>query len=273
MPGLAHARGGHPLPPQYRGLLFSRAPTCELATKRMGSLLGALLLPPLPPPPPPPLALTCTPHKTYCRGCVQSVNDKEAAGTWSAGANNAQREADAQAAVAELLGGATMSSPVEIAVKCRRIPNKDTFRCEAGAPVFTLGKARAGRHSAVPFVLQQSLVALALACIHSAPHPHTTTATPYDRSKSDPMAVLLVGDPRGTSWSEVARTDVVANSLGEAQGRLGFERELRRVPCPLPSLQSPYPVYPSSDLPCHTPQSFPLCRSCVQQAPACHLHV
>ncbi|PSC75848.1 copine-3 [Micractinium conductrix] len=32
-------------------------------------------------------------------------------------------------------------------------------------------------------------------------------------SKSDPMAVLSIGDPRGAAWSEVARTDVVANSL------------------------------------------------------------
>ena len=29
------------------------------------------------------------------------------------------------------------------------------------------------------------------------------------------MAVLSIGDPRGAAWSEVARTDVVANSLSE----------------------------------------------------------
>ncbi|KAL4428006.1 hypothetical protein ABPG75_002095 [Micractinium tetrahymenae] len=94
-------------------------------------------------------------------GCVNSVQDKQAAGTWNAGGQGARSghwQAEAAGAVAELLGGGT-SAQVEVAVKCRRLPNKDVL------------------------------------------------------SKSDPMAVLLVGDPHGSSWSEVGRTDVVANSL------------------------------------------------------------
>ncbi|KAL4445388.1 hypothetical protein ABPG77_011213 [Micractinium sp. CCAP 211/92] len=94
-------------------------------------------------------------------GCVNSVQDKQAAGVWNAGGQGARSghwQAEAAGAVAELLGGGT-SAQVEVAVKCRRLPNKDVL------------------------------------------------------SKSDPLAVLLVGDPHGRTWSEVGRTDVVANSL------------------------------------------------------------
>ena len=60
---------------------------------------------------------------------MQSVEDKGAAGTWSNGsADRHARESDAAAAVAELLGGAAMSTPVEIAVKCRGLPDRDVLR-------------------------------------------------------------------------------------------------------------------------------------------------
>lgn len=91
------------------------------------------------------------------------MEDRGAAGTWSGDAERHARESDAAAAVAELMGGNAMSSPVEISVKCRGLPDRDVL------------------------------------------------------SKSDPMAVLLAGsDPRGTAWSEVARTEVVANTLNPA---------------------------------------------------------
>lgn len=56
--------------------------------------------------------------------------------------------------------------------------------------------------------------------------PHAGHPSPYALppnallpcSKSDPLAVLLVGDPHGSAWSEAGRTDVVANSLSETLG-------------------------------------------------------
>ncbi len=63
-------------------------------------------------------------------GCVNSVQDKQAAGVWNAGGQGARSghwQAEAAGAVAELLGGGT-SAQVEVAVKCRRLPNKDVLR-------------------------------------------------------------------------------------------------------------------------------------------------
>jgi hypothetical protein len=62
-------------------------------------------------------------------GCVNSVEDKHAAGTRLSGERERQSnfQADAAAAVAEMLGGAGTSSQVEISLKCRGLPDKDTF--------------------------------------------------------------------------------------------------------------------------------------------------
>lgn len=62
-------------------------------------------------------------------GCVNSIEDKAAAGQQRAGQSRQQVfQAEAAAAVAEMLGGAGTSSQVEISIKCRSLPNKDTFR-------------------------------------------------------------------------------------------------------------------------------------------------
>jgi len=63
-------------------------------------------------------------------GCVNSVEDKGAAGTMngSSGRQAEQWQADAAAAVAQMLGPGT-STPVEIAIKCRGLPNRDVLRC------------------------------------------------------------------------------------------------------------------------------------------------
>ncbi|KAL4859813.1 Copine-5 [Chlorella vulgaris] len=96
-------------------------------------------------------------------GCVNSVDDKQAVGTLkAANASSGQWQAEAAAAVAELLGPSTAVA-VEVSVKCRNLRDLDTF------------------------------------------------------SKSDPMCVLLEADsPAGggaRQWSEVARSDIVANNL------------------------------------------------------------
>lgn len=65
-----------------------------------------------------------------CRGCVNSVHDRGAAGTWGGagqtGARSGAWQAAAAEAVAEMLGG-TASSQVEISVKCRKLPDKDVL--------------------------------------------------------------------------------------------------------------------------------------------------
>jgi hypothetical protein len=59
---------------------------------------------------------------------VNSVEDKHAVGTLNAvkGAASGHWAAEAAAAVAELLGPGT-SVPVEVSIKCRGLPDKDTF--------------------------------------------------------------------------------------------------------------------------------------------------
>lgn len=62
---------------------------------------------------------------------MHSVDDKGQAGTWKAagqGASSGHWAADAGAAVAEMLGGTASSTPVEISVKCQKLPNKDLLR-------------------------------------------------------------------------------------------------------------------------------------------------
>lgn len=63
-------------------------------------------------------------------GCVNSVEDKHAAGTRLSGQRerDSHFQADAAAAVAAMLGGGGTSSQVEISLKCRGLPDKDTFR-------------------------------------------------------------------------------------------------------------------------------------------------
>lgn len=58
------------------------------------------------------------------------------------------------------------------------------------------------------------------------PPPHIARVPPPQppaplshRSKSDPMAVLYLQEQHGLAWSEVGRTDVVANNLSEQRWR------------------------------------------------------
>ena len=62
-------------------------------------------------------------------GCVQSVEDMQAAGHQLSERHERKGnfQADAAAAVAEMLGAGT-STQVEIGIKCRGLPDKDTFR-------------------------------------------------------------------------------------------------------------------------------------------------
>lgn len=174
-------------------------------------------------------------------GCVNSVQDKQAAGTWTGGVQGARSghwQAEAASAVAELLGGGT-SAQVEVAVKCRRLPNKDVLRqgthenagvalCQECLPAGT-GTPRYCEESGVTGfrvvwhqprqVQHRALQQPTPSCLCHPPLLHGHPASPPRvRSKSDPLAVLLVGDPHGSTWSEVGRTDVVANSLSELLG-------------------------------------------------------
>ena len=72
-------------------------------------------------------------------------------------------------------------------------------------------------------------------------------------SKSDPMVVLLVGDSRQRTWSEVDRSEVVANCLSEcgcrdAGGRgaccLPNRAHVPRLPFTLPTLPAADPEFP-----------------------------
>ena len=63
-------------------------------------------------------------HRT-CRGCGQSVEDKNATGTLSQASG--QFQADAAAAVAQMLGPGT-SAVIEIAVRCTSLPDRDVLR-------------------------------------------------------------------------------------------------------------------------------------------------
>ncbi|KAL4428007.1 hypothetical protein ABPG75_002096 [Micractinium tetrahymenae] len=92
-------------------------------------------------------------------GCVNSVEDKKAAGALSQSGQSGAFQADAAAAVAQLLGPGA-AAHVEIAVKCCGLPDRDVL------------------------------------------------------SKSDAMGVLFASEGyKSEKWSEVGRTDTVANSL------------------------------------------------------------
>lgn len=132
-------------------------------------------------------------------GCVNSVGDKKAAGTLSQSGQSGAWQADAAAAVAQLLGPGA-AAHVEIAVKCRGLPNRDVLRCGGlGAPS---GRALRSRRAS-----------------QQAPRPASHSRCPLPRratprSKSNAMAVLLASDGyKSERWSEVGRTDTVANSL------------------------------------------------------------
>lgn len=62
---------------------------------------------------------------------MNSVEDKKAAGTLSQSGQSGGWQADAAAAVAQVLGPGA-AAHVEIAVKCRGLPDRDVLRC--GAP-------------------------------------------------------------------------------------------------------------------------------------------
>lgn len=136
---------------------------------------------------------------------MQSVDDKGQAGAWNPGqgARSGHWAAEASAAVAEMLGGPASSAPVEISVKCTKLPNKDLMRCGGGGC-----SCSAAWHSvAFPLPPRPPL---------PLPAANPPLPPPPARSLSDPMAVLLVGDSRGQTWTEVGRTDVVANTLNPA---------------------------------------------------------
>lgn len=113
------------------------------------------------------------------------MEDTKAVGTLSQ-QSHGQAAQDAVAAVAQMLGPGT-SALVEIGVKCKGLPDRDVLRCACGSCSCTNARGGCARR---PYLL----------------------ASPC--SKSDAMAVLLSSEGyKSKTWSEVARTDTVANSL------------------------------------------------------------
>lgn len=139
------------------------------------------------------------------------MHDKKATGTLSQQSNGFQQ--DAAAAVAQLLGPGT-SIFVEIAVKAKGLPDRDVLRC---------GGCAWGCCIAAVCIFYAPL-----GCVHRLAPQETPTRPPTGlrqmptrsphpppkRSKSDAMGVLLASEGYGgKTWSEVGRTDTVANSL------------------------------------------------------------